>query len=109
MWEVPGVVEVVWSPFTFFLGYSDPDPSKPKQSVLHEWEFCSGLDRYIWIIGMIYAYYHPTVERWMEKLEETEVKRRISIKAAVAIMSLTMAWEDHFRDLYVPNPYMVKV
>ncbi|KAM3265046.1 hypothetical protein P3L10_002040 [Capsicum annuum] len=36
--------------------------------------------------------YHPTVERWMEKLEETEVKRRISIKAAIAIMSLTMGY-----------------
>ncbi|TMW87456.1 hypothetical protein EJD97_019934 [Solanum chilense] len=92
MWEVPGVFEVVWSPFTFFLGYADPDPSKPKQSLLHEWEFRSGLDRYIWIIGMIYAYYHPTVEKWIEKLEETEVKRRISIKAAVAIMSLTMGY-----------------
>ncbi|KAM3265047.1 protein REDUCED WALL ACETYLATION 2-like [Capsicum annuum] len=34
MWEVPGVVEVVWSPSTFFLGYSNPDPSKPKQSCL---------------------------------------------------------------------------
>ncbi|KAF5464797.1 hypothetical protein F2P56_014848 [Juglans regia] len=41
---------------------------------------------------MIYAYYHPTVERWMEKLEETEAKCRISIKTAVALISLTAGY-----------------
>ncbi|XP_022855578.1 protein REDUCED WALL ACETYLATION 2-like [Olea europaea var. sylvestris] len=90
IWEVPGMFELLWSPFSFLLGYADP--SKAKQPPLHEWHFRSGLDRYIWIIGMIYAYYHPTVERWMEKLEEAEPKRRISIKMIVVIISLTIGY-----------------
>ncbi|GAB4842977.1 Protein REDUCED WALL ACETYLATION 2 [Ancistrocladus abbreviatus] len=92
VWEIPGVFDLVWSPFSFFLGYTDLDPSKLKHPVLHEWHFRSGLDRYIWIVGMMYAYFHPTVERWMEKLEETEVRRRLAIKATVVISSLLVGY-----------------
>lgn len=117
-----------WNGLQFFwhwlLGIGYTDPAKPDLPRIHEWHFRSGLDRYIWIIGMIYAYYHPNVtsrmlfflhliiviffcavgctliyviiallqvEKYMEKLEESEPKKRNVIKTGVVAVALTVS------------------
>ncbi|KAG0628764.1 hypothetical protein M758_1G051500 [Ceratodon purpureus] len=100
VWEIPGMFEFLWSPLTFLLAYQDPLAKHPT-SLLHEWHFRSGLDRYIWIIGMLYAYFHPTVEKWLEKVEEMEFKIKTFIKSVVISAALLMGylWYVHIYTL----------
>jgi hypothetical protein len=81
-------------------GYADPMAKTPVP-LLHEWHFRSGLDRYIWIVGMLYAYFHPTVERWLEKLEEMEVKLRALVYTSLISVALVMGymWYEHIYKL----------
>ncbi|XP_042451577.1 protein REDUCED WALL ACETYLATION 2-like isoform X2 [Zingiber officinale] len=108
VWEIPHVYDFVWAPFTFLLAYNDPDASR-KYPPMHEWNFRAGLDRYIWILGMIYAYFHPMVEGWLEKLEQTEVKLRTLIKTCISAICLVVGylWYQYIYKLekYTYNRY----
>lgn len=71
VWEIEPVFYFMWKPFTFLLGYTDP--RRPNPDALHEWYFRTGLDRYIWIHGMMCALLHPKLETWLKGLEEPNV------------------------------------
>ncbi|TVU06923.1 hypothetical protein EJB05_46959, partial [Eragrostis curvula] len=92
IWEIPGEFRTERKCCVNSSGYRNPEPTKANLPLLHEWHFRSGLDRYIWIIGMIYAYFKPNVERWMEKLEESETKIRLSVKGSIVTISLVAGY-----------------
>ncbi|XP_031745361.1 protein REDUCED WALL ACETYLATION 2-like [Cucumis sativus] len=92
VWEIPGVFDVLWEPFTFLLGYKDPNRKVENLPPMYEWHFRTALDRYIWILGMIYAYYYSTIEKWIEKLDDAKLKPRIFIKTTIVVTSATAAY-----------------
>ncbi|GAQ84773.1 cas1 domain-containing protein [Klebsormidium nitens] len=90
VWEIPGMFDLLWSPFTFLVAYNDP--RRPSDDIMHEWRFRSGLDRYIWIIGMMYAFGHPVVERWLERLEDLKSTTRQTVRAGLTISALAVGY-----------------
>lgn len=92
VWEIRPVFYALWKPFGFFLGYTDP--RRPNPDALHEWYFRTGLDKYIWIYGMVCAYVHPRFEAWLKGLETENVWKRRAVRAAIVGVAGAMfyAW-----------------
>ena len=62
-----GFAQNIFAPFSFILDLNGS---------LHEWEFRSGLDHYATICGMICAYSHPVLERFVDFLESDSQTQR---------------------------------
>ncbi|GLC34819.1 hypothetical protein PLESTB_001167700 [Pleodorina starrii] len=80
-WDLKPVFYAIWSPLKFLLGYSDP--RNPTDDVLHEWYFRSGLDRYIWVYGMLCALMHPTAAAILKFIDELPAIRRYTVRTIV--------------------------
>lgn len=85
LWEIPGVFRTVNRPFTFLLGYVNP--GKPDIDPLHEWQFRSGLDRYVWIYGMICAYAHPKYDAILKWIDERSTRERYTYQGAMIALA----------------------
>ena len=67
IWDIDGVFDYAWKPFTWIVQYHDP--YRATRPVLHEWHFRSHLDHYIWLVGMLTAYNHPNFDAWLERID----------------------------------------
>lgn len=94
-WEFEHIFYIIWTPCSFFLGYTDPRRPNPK--ALHEWYFRTGLDRYIWIHGMIFAYLHPTFETWFKAIDDASesTRRKIRLVLGGICVAMMYAWYEH--------------
>mmetsp|Transcript_50156 Transcript_50156/g.133192 ORF Transcript_50156/g.133192 Transcript_50156/m.133192 type:complete len:309 (+) Transcript_50156:1-927(+) len=60
------------------------DPVHPEfTDEMHEFHFRSGLDRFIWVLGMLYALHFPDFEAYLEALEQKKPLHRAAWNAAL--------------------------
>ncbi|KAF8072744.1 RWA3 [Scenedesmus sp. PABB004] len=87
LWDVKPVFYAIWGPLDWLVGYTDPRKGA-NQDRLHEWYFRSGLDRYVWIWGMVCAYLHPAASRALAAVDGlprlTAAGARAALLAGVA-------------------------
>jgi len=102
MWEVPGVFDLIWAPFTPLVQYSDP--RHPELPPLHEWFFRSGLDRYVWIFGMLVAFTHPNVDRMLSKIDEMPVFGAWATRSAIVAICIGVLI-PYYNNIYVLDKY----
>ena len=81
----------MWGPLQSVVGYTDP--MKPDLHPLHEWYFRSGLDRYIWIFGMMFAHLHPNTEKVLLQIDSLPPQWKWSVRCiAFAVISGIAHW-----------------
>jgi len=101
LWDVPGVFGVVFYPFRWLLKYTDP--TKPEVDPMHEWFFRSGLDRYIWIYGMICAFCHPKYEAFLKWVDKKPANTRVSIQTVICVTTCAVLWWYHQTFFILPK------
>lgn len=94
LWEFKEVFYAVWTPLLPLVGYVNP--AKPDGDPMHEWFFRSGLDRYVWIYGMLVAYMHPWVSRQLECIDNMQKTARYAVTGVILAVALGVGkvWWD---------------
>mmetsp|Transcript_111241 Transcript_111241/g.309802 ORF Transcript_111241/g.309802 Transcript_111241/m.309802 type:complete len:601 (-) Transcript_111241:179-1981(-) len=74
------------------------DPLHPEfTDEMHEWHFRSGLDRFIWIVGMLFAFHVNDVQGWLEWVEaQTFLKRAARYAVLVFVVAIIAGPWWHF-------------
>ena len=85
IFDVANVAQYVFLPFAFILGYGDPP-------TLHEWIFRSGLDHYVTLAGMIFAYFHPNLEKLLNWINNHRYNFLINLLIGIVFLPVLVLW-----------------
>lgn len=97
LWDIKSVFYTIWQPLDWLVGYTDP--RKGAQDRLHEWYFRSGLDRYVWIWGMVCAYIHPHCTKLLNKIEDLPLMKRCTVRAII-LTAVGAAFAVYYQTVY---------
>lgn len=92
LWDIKRVFYALWGPLDWLVGYTDPRKSSGDR--LYEWFFRSGLDRYVWIHGMLCAFINPTVTAALVAVDNMPRISRYSCRLVLtgAVLAVGLAW-----------------
>jgi len=93
LYDIPGVAEIVYAPFSFVLNYKNS---------LHEWIFRSKLDHYATFVGMIFAYNHPTLEIILNNIETHRFKKFFNLGITSVVLAVIAVW---YKYVFVLSKY----
>eukprot|EP01062_Namystynia_karyoxenos_P003770 TRINITY_DN1133_c0_g1_i2.p1 TRINITY_DN1133_c0_g1~~TRINITY_DN1133_c0_g1_i2.p1 ORF type:complete len:584 (+),score=223.49 TRINITY_DN1133_c0_g1_i2:101-1852(+) len=93
--------DTLWAPVRPLVVYVNPraKPGTPGADPMHEWYFRAGLDRFVWMFGMLCANMHPMTSRWLESIDGvTNSLMRWGIYGVcwAALFAIGLAWYKNF-------------
>jgi len=96
VWEDEAVFRRVWSPLRWLLRYDGP--SFRSDDPMHEWHFRSGLEKYVWLHGMLFALVRRPYERLLLSLSSSPQRgtlRTFQFVVATACLAAGAVWYRH--------------
>eukprot|EP01065_Artemidia_motanka_P040648 TRINITY_DN5129_c0_g1_i1.p1 TRINITY_DN5129_c0_g1~~TRINITY_DN5129_c0_g1_i1.p1 ORF type:complete len:560 (+),score=177.08 TRINITY_DN5129_c0_g1_i1:67-1746(+) len=95
----------LWSPLFPLIQYVNPRaaPGTPGADPQHEWYFRAGLDRYVWMFGMLCANCHPMSSRFLEWVDSRPLAPRWGIRACIVAVCLGVGWVWYTRYFVLPK------
>ena len=96
VWEDEAVFRRAWSPLRWLLRYDGP--SFRSDDPMHEWHFRSGLEKYVWLHGILFALVRRPYERLLLRLSSSPRRgtvRTFQFVVATACLAAGAVWYRH--------------
>ena len=91
----------MWKPLTAIVGYVNP--ANPSVHPMHEWFFRAGLDRYVWIVGMICANFHPKTESTLIWIDNLPTTSKVTIRFGIVAFLLSVGYYWYISVFILPK------